>query len=157
MDRPVFYCKSWFTAKKRPTEIWTEEHARKAHESKQHYTALIDSAERPSCTIDVTAGFVGVGFLDEHLRETLTYHFQEISSGRLFLSMATHRTYDGLSDKVASGTTYIFEESGAVRTKREYFVPEHKAETAVSKADVKNNYSSMPSFGEYSDLIRIER
>ena len=47
MSRQVFYCKSWFRAKKRPTELWSEADARVAHEGGQAYVALVDSIERP--------------------------------------------------------------------------------------------------------------
>ena len=53
MKRSNFYCKSWFRAKKRPTEVWTEEQARSAHVNKQYYTVLVDSIERPYCFLEV--------------------------------------------------------------------------------------------------------
>jgi hypothetical protein len=157
MDRKIFFCKSWFAAKRRPTEIWTEPQARKAHASGSPYTILLDSIEKPYCVIDVTRDFVGVDFLDEQLRETLTYHFQATSPGKLFLAMAVHRQFEGDADKVLSGTTYIFAEDGAVQIRRESFVPSHKLETAKSQADVSGNYIAAPQFGEYDEFIRVER
>lgn len=156
MNRLVYYCKSWFRARKRVTEIWSEEQARKAYSSKQTYTALIDSAERPYCFLEIADGVVCVGFLDEFLRESLTYAFQETAPGILFLSMATHREFESDTDKVAGGTTYMFETDGSIIIRREYFNP-HRVETAESKADVSKNYSPSPEFGEYDDLIRADR
>jgi hypothetical protein len=157
MKRKIYFCKSWFRAKKRPTESWSEEQARAAHSESQPYTVLVDSAEQPYCFLEVTAKAVGVGFLDELLRESLTYGFQEVEAGKLFLTMATHREFVGDTDKVANGTSYIFNRDGTVSMRRESFVPTHKLETTASTADVTANYSAMPSFGEYDDLIRAER
>jgi hypothetical protein len=157
MDRKIFFCKSWFAAKHIPTEIWTESQARAAHESASPYTVLIDSIEKPFCVIDVTRDFVGVDFLDEHLREALTYHFQETSPGKLFLTMAVHREFESTADKVTNGTSYLFAEDGALQIRRESFVPSHKLETAKSQADVSGNYVPAPQFGEYDEFIRAER
>jgi len=156
MKRSIFYCKSWFRAKKRPTEVWTEEQAKSAHAKKQPYAVLVDSIERPFCFLDVADKVVGVGFLDEHLRESLTYAFQEVEPGKLFLTMATHREFDGETDKVANGISYIFKQDGTVHLRREFFNP-HRLETSFASSDVTTNYSTVPEFGEYDDLIRIER
>jgi hypothetical protein len=156
MQRPIYFCKSWFRAKKRPTEIWTEGQAKSAHANNQHYTILIDSIERPYCFIDFADKVIGVGFLDENLRESLTYAFQEIEPGKLFLTMATHRYFEGETDKVISGFSYMFGRDGTVQIRREFFNP-HRLETGTSLADVSMNYSAMPAFGQYNDLIQIER
>lgn len=152
----VIYCKSWFRAKKRPTEIWSAEKAKAAHSSRQLYTALIGSAEKPTCFLEVNDKFVGVGFLDEKLREYLYYSFKEVDSSRLFLSMATYREFDGNTDKVLTGTTYIFNRDGAVKVQRQRFEP-HKIEVMDVSADVSGNYSPWPEFGKYDELIRVER
>ena len=157
MKRKIYFCKSWFRAKKRPTENWSEEQARAAHGDGLPYTVLVDSVELPYCFLELTKKTVGVVFLDEHLRESLTYGFQEVEPGKLFLTIATYREFVDDTDKVASGTSYMFSRDGAVSIRRESFVPEHKIETSSSVADLAENYSAMPSFGEYDDLIRVER
>lgn len=156
MKEPVFFCKSWFRAKRRAIEPWTEEKAQQAHVSGNLYAALIGSQERPRCVLEIAAHFVGVEFLDEQLREALSYQFQLVEPGRLFLSMATYREFVGLSDQVSVGTTYFFSRDGTVKIERLTFEP-HGKETSDSTVDVSPNYSSFPSFGEYGDLIRIER
>lgn len=156
MKRPIFYCKSWFRARKRPTEVWSEEQARAAHSDKRTYTALIGDVERPYCFLDISNGVVGVGFLDDLLRESLTYAFQEITPGKLFLTMATHREFKDDTDEVVAGATYTFEPDGALQITRESFNPYH-IETAESTCDVRGNYSDVPEFGNYDDLIKVER
>ena len=156
MKQPIYYCKSWFRAKKKPTELWPAEKAEAAHLSGQPYTALIGSAEKPYCFVDVTDTVIGVGFLDGHLRESLTYAFKEVEPGKLFLSMATHREFEAETDKVASGATYTFSQDGTVQIRREFFNP-HRAETATSSFDPAPNFSVRPEFGQYDDVIRVER
>ena len=156
MNRLIYFCKSWFRAKKKPTEVWSEERARSAHANKQTYTVLVDSVERPYCFMDISDNVVGVGFLDEQLRESLTYAFQAVPSGKLFLTMATHREFDGNSDRVVSGETYFFDMDGTVRIRKESFNP-HRLETKETKADVQANFSLFPEFGHYEDLMRVER
>jgi hypothetical protein len=154
--RRVFYCKSWFRANKRPIELWRDETARTAHEAGSLYTALIGSKQKPSCFLEIVKGFVGVGFLDAQQREFLSYSFQESIPGKLFLSMATHREFDGQTDTVSSGTTYLFKADGSLTVWRERYRP-HEKHVAESVVDVSTNLSAWPTFGQYDDLIRIER
>lgn len=156
MKKPIYFCKSWFRAKKKPTEVWTEEQAKLAHMKKQSYTVLVDSIEKPYCFMEIADKVVGVGFLDERLRESLSYDFQEIEPGKLFLTMATHREFDGETDIVVSGISYIFKQDGTVHMRREFFNP-HRLETAATSSDVSMNYAATPDFGEYDDFIRVER
>lgn len=156
MKQPIYYCKSWFRAKKKTTELWPTEKAEAAHRSKQHYTVLVGSTEAPYCFLDIADKVVGVGFLDNRLRESLTYAFKEVEPGKLFLTMAVHREFEGDTDKVASGVTYTFDQNGVVQIRREFFNP-HRVETATSSFDPAANFSEWPEFGEYDDLIRVER
>lgn len=156
MKRPVYYCKSWFRAKKKPTEVWTEEQARSAHASKKLYTVLMGSPDTPFCFLEVNDKFVGVGFLDQYLRESIYYAFKEVEPGKLFLSMATHREFQGDSDAVAVGTTYVFDRHGDVKIRRQSFNP-HSLEVITSIVDVAVNYAGWPEFGEYDDLAKVER
>jgi hypothetical protein len=157
MQRRIYFCKSWFRAKKTSTEIWSEAQALAAHENKQPYAVLVDSIEKPYCFIDVAKGFVGVGFLDELLREYLTYGFQEVEPNLLFLSMAVYREFDGSSEKIKNGTTYIFNRNGKVNIERRIYVPIRELETANSIVDVTQNYAIFPPFGEYDEFLRVER
>jgi hypothetical protein len=133
-----------------------EEQARAAHAARRLYTVVVGSPESPSCFVEVNDKFVGVGFLDERLRESLYYAFKEVEPRRLFLSMATYREFDGNSDIVAAGTTYLFDRHGTVKITRQRFKP-HSVEATEATANVDGNYESWPEFGEYEDLIKVER
>jgi hypothetical protein len=153
----VTYARSWFRARKRPTDALTESQARALHEAGQTYVALLGEPERPTCFLELGRGFVGVGFLDDRLRETLSYQFQERAPERLFLSMATWREFDGTSDTVRQGTTHVFQEDGRVAIRRETFLPAHAAETAEGRVDVGGHWEDVPRFGTYDRLVREER
>jgi len=158
MHRPIYFCDGWFTAKKFATEVWTEAQAKDAHDDGRKYTVLVGSIERPFCVIDVmTQKFIGVDFLDEHLRPALSYVFQVVSPGRIFLTRAVHREFNEDGDKVAKGTSYGFTEDGTVRIDRETFLPEHSLEVAHTEADVSSNYAAVPQFGHYEEFMRKER
>ncbi|MES9906175.1 MAG: hypothetical protein ABW168_26285 [Sedimenticola sp.] len=150
------YCKSWFRAKKCATKILDENQAREAHEKKQEYTVLVGDPNHPHCFIEIYNDFVGVGFLDEQLRESLTYQFQEVELGELFLSMATYRDFDGETDKVLSGSSYLFSQDGKIQIRKEAFNP-HSLEVSDTKGDVSGNYESYPSFGDYFQVTIAER
>lgn len=151
-----FYCKSWFRAKKIPTEIWSSEVAKSAHLEGKPYTVLVNSEVRPTAFIEITRDAVSVGFLDDQLREKLSYAFKAVEDGRIFLSMATYRDFQDDSNTVKSGTSYIFQENGSVSIKKQTFSP-GASEVADSITDVSGNYASYPAFGEYDDLLTIER
>jgi hypothetical protein len=158
MQRPIYFCEGWFSAKKYAPEVWTEAQAKEAHINGSKYTVLVDSIERPFCIIDVmTSKFIGVDFLDENLREALTYQFQLVSPGRMFLTMAVHREFDGDDDKVAKATRYTFTEDGKLQIRRTTFLPDHSLEVAHGQADVSSNYEAVPEFGKYEAFMRMER
>lgn len=157
MQRPIYFCKKWFTAKKYAPEVWTEAQAKEAHEGRQNYSVLVDSIERPFCVILVMAEAVAVDFFDESLRPALSYQFQLVASGRMFLTMAIHREFDGDGDGVAKGTRYTFTEDGKLQIRRETFLPQHSLEVANSPVDVSSNYVLAPEFGRYEEFMRMER
>ncbi|KHK63732.1 hypothetical protein [Pseudomonas frederiksbergensis] len=158
MKAEVYFCKSWFRIKKIALEPYDEAAARINHESGVPYTALIGSATKPSCFLEFLTdkGMVGVGFLDQNLREYMSYQFHRVEDDKLFLSMVTHREFFDGGDKVKEGVTYFFDRSGELVIRRQAFNP-HAVEKAVSSFDPVNNYEVFPKFGEYSELIKIER
>jgi hypothetical protein len=150
------YAEGWFRAEKRVTELWSAERAEQAHEARKLYTVIVGDVNRPSAFLEVNGRFVGIGFLDEHLREYLSYGFLETEPGKVFLKQATHREFVGESDKVSKGTTYVFKPDGHVAIRREQLDP-YKLEEAQSSADVSANYDAYPEFGSYEHLLRKER
>jgi len=164
MKQKIFYCKSWFRAKKKPIDMWEEKKALKKHKEGEPYTVLIGSDSSPTCFISVTknAGWVSVSFLDSELREYLLYSFKLLKGNILFLSMAVYREFakhegegEGILN-VSCGTTYIFNEDGTTVVREERFNP-HTLEESQTLADVSGNYDHFPQFGCYESLIKTER
>lgn len=153
----VSYCKSWFRAKKVATEPISNAEARLLHSKGEAYCALLGKPTAPTHFLEITPKSVGVGFLDGRLRERLSYSFQELEPGRLFLSMAVWRDFESTTDKVVAGTSYIFERSGSLRIRRESFIPAHILEVSDTTTDVAANWDLVPDFGDYSSLVAVER
>lgn len=64
MNQNVFYCKEWSIGYKEPIDLYSENKARKKHESGELYTVLIGSDVKPAYFINITknAGWMSVGF-----------------------------------------------------------------------------------------------
>lgn len=152
----ITFGRSWFRAKKRFTETLSEHKAKIAHEQRQPYVAVMEDDEGIQCFIEANNDYFGVGFLDSALREFLSYQFQEVEPGRLFLSMATHREFDGETDRVKCGTTYYFKFDGSVTVESEDFATANVT-TKKMQTDVSGNWETYPSFGDYVSLTRVER
>ncbi|NWA83736.1 lytic transglycosylase [Pseudomonas sp. D2002] len=158
MGLPIYYCKSWFRMKKVAIEPMDEALAHSRHLSGESYTALIGSDSAPSCFVELSIdrGMVSVGFLDKKCREYLSYQFQVIDADNLFLTMATHREFQGDGDEVIGGECYIFNEEGGLVIRREKFNP-HELEEARSSFEPSRNYEKIPKFGCYSDVTKADR
>jgi len=154
---PLHYCKGWFRAKKRALDAYSASEALTRHRQGDPYCVLAGSVDAPICFLEVGRGFVGVSFLDARLRENLSYDFQEVEPGRLFLTMATWRDFVGDTDAVAKGTTYTFTPSGQVHMQEESFYPAHCISKSSQQSDVSPNWDTFPEFGSYSQLARAER
>jgi hypothetical protein len=71
------YCNGWFRHQKRAVTILDETTARQAHERRRPYTVVLGDLRAPNCFIEIDNDYVGVGFLDDLLREYLSYTFDE--------------------------------------------------------------------------------
>jgi hypothetical protein len=152
----IHYTDGWFRAKKRPGELLADKDAKALYDRRGLHAAVIGPLDKPRAFIELNNDYVGVSFLDERLREYLSYAFQEIEAGKLFLTRATHRYFDGDTDRVRKGTTYIFKPSGNVTVINEEFPNGGKTQHETT-ADVAGNWESYPAFGAYDSLVREER
>jgi len=150
------YGKSWFRAERRMTQSWTARQARDAHLKRQSYAVLIEEDDAPQCFAEFCDGCVNVGFYDKLGREALTYQFEEIEPGRLFLSMAIHREFKALSEKVLQGTIFYFRENTSVIIEETNFESATKS-SAETNVDLSGNWEPYPAFGDYSSITRRER
>ena len=152
----IYFCNGWFIAQKRATQLWHEAQAEAAHRSGQPYTALVGSATSPTHVVEVRKDSVGVAFLDEHRREYRVHSFDEVSSGKLYLSMVVVREFEGDSDKIAVGSSYLYSQAGKLFVKQE-IATEEMMDTAEAYVDLTDHWEPYPEFGEYSSLCREDR
>lgn len=138
------------------TEVWSEATAKLAHLEKRPYAVLIEDDIAPQCFLELCSDYVGVGFLDDHGREFLSYQFQEIEAGRLFLTMATHREYSGESDGLKVATTYYFRTDGSLTVETEEFSTA-TISRKETQANVDGNWEDYPGFGNYDSIVRVNR
>lgn len=150
------YGYKWSRVKKRLTETWDESQARKAHEKRKLYAGVIEQGAGPMCFVEINNNYVGVGFLDASLREYLSYTFDEVEPGKMFLNEATHREFEDGSDKVKSGTTYMFKQDGNVTIVSEDFLTNVRSDKETH-ADVSGNWEPYPEFGQYQSIVRENR
>ena len=164
-NRKIYFCKSWAYSYKEAIGILTPKQAMALHNKGKEYTVLVDSDTHPSCVLTILhyqdrPKFIEVGFLDEWLRKYLVYSFEEIESNKLFLVQINYREYpDEDTDEVISAMLQ-FHHSNGIADCIEWFTDEEGKEiqeTFNKKVDLAPLYSSFPKFGEYDDLIRLER
>src|SRR6476646_5623110 len=115
----IHYCKQWFRYNKYPTDMLTEEQARKRYDKSKLFTALLGSATHPFCFLEFSAyRSVCVEFLDEHLRTYLVHSFQEKKPSTFFLSTGTRRSYLLSTDQMVRGDVFHFKVDGKLYIER---------------------------------------
>ncbi|MGL6094836.1 MAG: hypothetical protein ACRC7O_03400, partial [Fimbriiglobus sp.] len=145
----IHYYEGWFRAKKCPIGPLTPGTALACYEKKTLFTAVAFEAAKATTFLEFNKDYVGVGFLDESLREYLSYTFVEVEPGKLFLNEATHREYGFGTDTVTSGSTYYFKSKGQVVVVYEDLTTGYRSSTKQS-CDVTGNWDAYPPFGEYA-------
>jgi hypothetical protein len=155
----LLFGKKWFGAKMRMTETWDESTARQAHLCRKEYSVLaIDANESPRFVIEFNNDFAGIGFFDQLGREYLCYHFQEKEAGRLFLTMAVHREFEGLTRRIIRGTILAFKTDGTIVLEKLDFIENTTSTGPAEKpSDVSQNWETYPEFGEYNSIARVNR
>jgi len=152
----ISYCTKWWLARKRPVKIMRESVARRRHENRQPYVALLGSAHEPRFVVDLAGEWVSIDFLDGNLRKYLSYNFIELRPGRLFLKSAYVWQYEGESDTKCSSKNFNFKEDGrmvvAERDSQTGEIAEFESITSVDE-----NWEEYPAFGEYASLCVEER
>lgn len=152
----VLYGERWHRHGKELTRLLTPEKARLRDEKGEIYAVVIGDPAAPYCFIEVNGGYFGVGFLDEQKREYMSYTFDELEAGKLFLCEAAYREYKGRSDQVVRGTVYRFFPDGRSLVEK-VEEPFRQAKVTEGRSDVSKNWEPKPSFGEYDGLIRKDR
>lgn len=140
------------------TEEWNEKRARTAHERREHYAVLIELPDGTYRMIEACGDYFGIEFIDNRQRAFLSYQFQELEPGRLFLTMALYREFEGSTTRVTNSRTYRSRPDGSL------IIHEEDADSPTATRleskepiDVSSNWEPYPAFGDYQSLTRIER
>jgi hypothetical protein len=154
----ITYAERWSDAAGGPVDELGEDEARRRHESGELYVAVLGGDERPRAYVEarLEKGFVGVHFLDEDGRNTVTYVFgREDDDERMFLQRATWRDF-AADGEVARGESYTFKRDGTIYVESKDYVT-REASRGEKKDDVSSNWEPVPAFGEYDSIARLER
>jgi hypothetical protein len=156
MTHRAYYCSKWSGHRKQPIEMWDEARARNAHDKGKRYTALIGSPVQPICAVEVVpeTDFIGVYFFDPYLRIYLRHIFLRQPDGKLFLSEVISRKFIEEFDTISGGTDYVFNKDGTVKI-IEYIG--QLVQVGTGTYDISKNYDSYPMFGDYDEIIKIDR
>jgi hypothetical protein len=155
----VTYAERWSKRKGEVVRPLAEEDARERHERGELYTVLVGDPGRPRAYLEVRleAGFVGVHFLDDELRNHLTYLFTRPpeEQGDLFLEQISRRVYDDAGD-LTHDEHYVFDPPDRAHVKKRDHVAQ-AAETYDLETDLSENHEPPPEFGRYESIARVER
>ena len=130
--------------------------SKEAHDKKQTYFATFFYSEKPFCFMECNAGFFYIGFLDEFNRVYLSYSFDEFEPNKLFMKQASFAEFDGNNEDAIKRTNYNFEPNGELKI-ISYFENEQEILTVQEPMDVSDLWENYPGFGNYDDLIKLER
>jgi hypothetical protein len=157
MTDEITYGERWGANFKKLVHPTSPEKAKRAHDSRKLYAAAIGPPQSPWCvvTMNLELNYVGVTFLDQHVRSYLNYDFEE-RDDRLFLMTATERFYEGASDKVLKGNICRFSPDGKVVVKKTDVV-QGFTDSGERWIDVSDNWEPIPEFGQYESITRKGR
>ena len=140
--------------------------SREAHEKQEVYFAtILNDDDSPYCAIESNVGYFGLDFLREDLENFLIYTFRDFTQEGKTLFLDTIRLqpkHPQDYDTVYSFMFYFNEDKtwGVVKHKGgvgTWSDSVEKSESPLSEEDYSKLRLSYPEFGEYDQLIRLDR
>ena len=140
--------------------------SREAHEQQNVYFAtILNEEDSPYCAIESNVGYFGVDFLREDLENFLIYTFRDFTQEGKTLFLDTIRLqpkHPQDYDTVYSFMFYFHEDKtwGVVKHKGgvgTWSDSVEESEIPLSEEDYSKLCLSYPEFGEYDQLIRLDR
>ena len=140
--------------------------SREAHEQQNVYFAtILNEDDSPYCAIESNVGYFGVDFLREDLENFLIYTFRDFRQEGKTLFLDTIRLqpkHPQDYDTVYSFMFYFHEDKtwGVVKHKGgvgTWSDSVEESESPLSEEDYSKLCLSYPEFGEYDQLIRLDR
>jgi hypothetical protein len=152
------YFDGWQRSDREPVGPLSMEEAKARDSAGQNYcVAVKEDAGNYEAFIVVSRNGFGVSFLDGQGRVYLSYGFQDVGDGRLFLNHAHWADFSpGDEHKPSSVTNYHFNRTGSATVVRAS-APFDRAEAMDTDKDVEANWDVRPAFGDYAHLLVKER
>jgi hypothetical protein len=138
---------------------FAEEEARRRHEARELYTALIEQDDGSLLALELCFAFsyCNIYFLDSKGRGVMCYTFEPAGEGHLFLCQIATCEYEGDSRWSTRGISRHYKRDGRVKT----FLSERNRGLTVlgmnEPADVRYHDEPVPAFKEWESLIRRDR
>ena len=138
--------------------------SREAHEKQEVYFAtILNNDGSPYCAIESNAGYFGLDFLRDNYDNYLLYDYREYS-GKLFLeTILLYECYPGTNEKMRridfmythqGGCSSVIYQGEMIKGTYEEITAEHPP---ISKEELEKLWVDYPKFGEYDQLIRLDR
>ena len=141
--------------------------SREAHERQAVYFAtILNDDDTPYCAIESNVGYFGLDFLQDNYADFLTFQYRSDSEhkGKLFLkAIFLFECYPGTTEKMRrTDFTYTHEgecssviyQGEAYDGTFEMITTEHPS---ISAEELELLWVDYPKFGEYDQLIRLDR
>ena len=141
--------------------------SREAHEKQEVYFAtILNDDGSPYCAIESNAGYFGLNFLQSNYTHYLTFQYQEErnQNGKLFLTAIFLYECNPGTDKRIRRIDFSYTHQGGFSTviyqgvmiegTYEEITAEHPP---ISKEELEKLWVDYPKFGEYDQLIRLDR
>ena len=138
--------------------------SREAHEKQEVYFAtILNDDGSPYCAIESNAGYFGLDFLRDNYDNYLLYDYREYS-GKLFLeTILLYECYPGTNEKMRridfmythqGECSSVIYQGEMIKGTYEEITAEHPP---ISKEELEKLWVDYPKFGEYDQLIRLDR
>ncbi|HEX2568140.1 MAG TPA: hypothetical protein VH877_01195 [Polyangia bacterium] len=137
---------------------FSEAEARRRHEAREIYTALIDQDDGSRLALELCFAFsyCNIFFLDAQGRCVLRHTFEPTDAGRLFLCEISTGEYEGDDRWPMRGISFNYTQDGRVKT----LLCTPRSITVLGEnepADVRLHDEPVPAFGAWESLIRRDR
>src|SRR6266516_1265879 len=143
----------------------SREKAQEQHRLGEDYTVLILENGKPRYVVVVCPGMQVGRFLDESCRTALSFQFDEIEEGRLFLIWAKPRP-EGVIDKptgivIGEGKSFNFSPDGKVIIYKQIVRGPRKDQceswVGHARCDPSGLWEKTPPFGQFDSLLKRDR
>ena len=141
--------------------------SREAHENQEVYFAtILNDDDSPYCAMESNVGYFGFDFLQDNYADFLTFQYRSDSEhkGKLFLkAIFLFECYPGTTEKMRrTNFTYTHEGgcSSVIYQGEEYNGTSEVIQTKhppISAEELEKLWVDYPKFGEYEQLIRLDR